>query len=160
MYHTLNHILSRFIKVADALLIFFLLNAGFLDFNLNYPLSIELFHPMLGTYKCDLLVFSVSVIFGPLILFILVGFKAAVTDIRYFARSKFSRSLVHKKNFDLIWQVAFKLKTFFVSGRRIPLLSLNKLGEVTQTTIILCNFVNKSSYWFIVSGKCFSLVKI
>ena len=26
------------------------------------------------------------------------NFKGAVTDMRYFARSKFSRSLVHKKN--------------------------------------------------------------
>ena len=30
--------------------------------------------------------------------------KAAATDMRYFARSKFSKSLVHKKNFSLIWQ--------------------------------------------------------
>ena len=30
------------------------------------------------------------------------NFKGAVTDMRYFARSKFSRSLVHKKNFNLI----------------------------------------------------------
>ena len=29
-------------------------------------------------------------------------FKVAATDMRYFARSKFSRSLVHKKNFSLI----------------------------------------------------------
>ena len=36
-------------------------------------------------------------------------FKGAVTDIRYFASSKFSWSLVHKKNFGLIWQVVFKL---------------------------------------------------
>ena len=114
--HTLNHILSRFIMVADALLIFFLLKVCFLDFNLNYPLSIELFHPMLRTYKCDLLVFCVSAIFGPLILFILLDFKAAATDIRYFAKSKFSRSLVHKKNFDLIWQVALKLKYLFCLG--------------------------------------------
>ena len=28
--------------------------------------------------------------------------KAAATDMRYFVRSKFSRSLVHKKNFSLI----------------------------------------------------------
>ena len=31
--------------------------------------------------------------------------KAAATVMRYFARSKFSRSLLHKKNFSLIWQV-------------------------------------------------------
>ena len=37
--------------------------------------------------------------------------KDAATDMRYFARSKFSRSLVHKKNFSLIWQVIFKSQT-------------------------------------------------
>ena len=35
-------------------------------------------------------------------------FKAAATDMRYFARSKFSRSLVHKKNFSLIGEVLFR----------------------------------------------------
>ena len=34
--------------------------------------------------------------------------KVAAAD-RYFARSKFFRSLVHKKNFSMIWQVVFKL---------------------------------------------------
>ena len=28
--------------------------------------------------------------------------KGAATDMRYFARGKFSRSLIHKKNFSLI----------------------------------------------------------
>ena len=40
----------------------------------------------------------------------LAVFKAAATDMRSFARSKFSRSLVHKTNFDLIRQVVFELK--------------------------------------------------
>ena len=31
------------------------------------------------------------------------AFKAAMIDIRYFARGKFSRSLVHNKNLSLIW---------------------------------------------------------
>ena len=35
--------------------------------------------------------------------------KAAAIDIKYFARSKDLRSLVHKKIFALIWQVVFKL---------------------------------------------------
>ena len=35
--------------------------------------------------------------------------KIAATDVRYFARSKFSKSLVHKEHFNSIWQVAFKL---------------------------------------------------
>ena len=43
--------------------------------------------------------------------------KGAATDIRQFARSKFSRSLVHKKNFSLIWQVVFKLGYVFCQER-------------------------------------------
>ena len=39
----------------------------------------------------------------------LANFKAAVTDMRYFARSKFSKISVHKKKFSLIWQIVFKL---------------------------------------------------
>ena len=46
----------------------------------------------------------------------LIRFKGAVTD-RYFVRSKFSRSLVHKKNFTLIWQVVFKLGYIFCQER-------------------------------------------
>ena len=63
--------------------------------------------------------------------------KAAATDMRYFARSKFSRSL--------------------------PLLSLNELGEKSQAAIILSKFVNKpkpNSYRLIAFGICFSLVEI
>ena len=51
--------------------------------------------------------------------------------MRYFAASKFSRSLVHKKNFGLIWQAAFKLEFLFLQGR-IPLLSLNDLGDKSR----------------------------
>ena len=43
--------------------------------------------------------------------------KGAATDIRYFARSKFSRSLVHKKSFSLIWQVVFKLGYMYCQER-------------------------------------------
>ena len=51
----------------------------------------------------------------------------------------------------------------FVIGGRISLLSLNELGEKSQATIILSKFVNKlqaKSYWLIVFGKYFSLIKI
>ena len=34
--------------------------------------------------------------------YLITQFKGAVTDMRYFARSNFSRSLVHRKNFSLI----------------------------------------------------------
>ena len=44
--------------------------------------------------------------------------KGAVTDMRYFARSKFSRSLVHKKNVSLIWHVVFKLGHVFRHERK------------------------------------------
>ena len=43
--------------------------------------------------------------------------KGAATDMRYFARSKSSRSLVHKKNFSLIRQVVFKLEYTFCQER-------------------------------------------
>ena len=83
--------------------------------------------------------------------------------MRYFARNKFSRSLAHKRNFGLIWHVVFKLGYLFVKGGRLPLLSLNELGEKSQSAITLGKFSTKSqsnSYWLIVFGKCFSLVKI
>ena len=41
------------------------------------------------------------------------GFKGTATDTRYSARSKFSRSLVHRKNLTLICQVVFTLQYVF-----------------------------------------------
>ena len=52
---------------------------------------------------------------------------------------------------------------YFVKKGRIPLLSLNELGEKSRATIILGKFVKKpksNCHWLIVSGKCFSLVRI
>ena len=43
--------------------------------------------------------------------------KVAATDMRYVARSKLSRSLVHKKNFSFIWKVVFKLGYLFCQWR-------------------------------------------
>ena len=43
--------------------------------------------------------------------------KVAVTNMRYFARRKISRRLVHKKNFSLMWQVVFKLGYLFCCER-------------------------------------------
>ena len=63
--------------------------------------------------------------------------------MRYFARSKFSRSLVYKKNLSLIWLVVFKLGYPFCNRGRIPLLSLDELEEKSQATIIFGKFVNK-----------------
>ena len=45
--------------------------------------------------------------------------KVAVTNMRYFARSKFSRSLVHKRNFSLIQKVVFKLEYVFCQERQV-----------------------------------------
>ena len=39
--------------------------------------------------------------------------KGAATDVRYYARSKLSMSLVHDKIFSLIWQVVFNLGHIF-----------------------------------------------
>ena len=44
-------------------------------------------------------------------------FKVAATDMRYFARSKFSRSSGHKKIFNMICQVVFKLRNLFCQER-------------------------------------------
>ena len=43
--------------------------------------------------------------------------KGAATDMSYFARSKFSMILVHRKNFSLIRQVVFKLGYVFCQER-------------------------------------------
>ena len=43
-------------------------------------------------------------------------FVEHLRDVRYFARSKFLTSSVHKKDFGLIWQVGFKLKHLFYQG--------------------------------------------
>ena len=53
--------------------------------------------------------------------------------------------------------------TYFVKRGRIPLLSLNELGEKSPATIIFVKFVNKpksNSDWLIVFGNFFLLVKI
>ena len=48
----------------------------------------------------------------------LIGFSLKVQrDMRYFARSKYCSSLVHRKHFSLIWQVVFKLGYVFYHER-------------------------------------------
>ena len=71
-----------------------------------------------------------------------VSIKGAVTAMRYFARSKFSRRLVNQKNFSLISQVVFE-SGYLVRRGRIPLLSLNELREKPQEIIISSKFVSK-----------------
>ena len=71
--------------------------------------------------------------------------KVTATDMRYFAGSKLFGSLVHKKNFGLIWQVVFKLGYLFCQGRYDTTFEVEwtwiKIGE----TIIIGKFVNKPS---------------
>ena len=87
--------------------------------------------------------------------------QVAATNMRYFAGSKYSRSLVHKKMFGLMWQVVFN--KYFVKRGRITLSSFNELSHKSSATIIFGKFANKpfsNSHWLIVSGNCFSLVEI
>ena len=44
-------------------------------------------------------------------------FKGAVTYVRYFGRSKFSRSLAYKNNFGMIWEAVFNLGYAFCQER-------------------------------------------
>ena len=74
----------------------------------------------------------------------LLSIKSAVTDMRYFAWSKLSRSLVHKKNFSLIWQVVFKLGYIFYPEGRISYLSWNELGKKSRATIIFGKFCKQA----------------
>ena len=69
--------------------------------------------------------------------------KAAATNMGYFARSKFSRSLVHKKNFSLIWQVIFKLGYLFYQERYDTSSEFEWTRRKSQVTIIIGKFVNK-----------------
>ena len=71
---------------------------------------------------------------------LLHSLKAAPIDTRYFSNSKSLRDQFTRKNFNLIWQVVFKLVYEFVKKGRIPLLSLNELGQKLQATIILGKF--------------------
>ena len=64
--------------------------------------------------------------------------------MRYFARSKFSSSLVHKKNFYLDVTSILQIGILILAKEVGYLLSLIKRGEKLQATIILDNFVNKS----------------
>ena len=61
--------------------------------------------------------------------------------MRYFARSKFFGSLVHKRTFWLDMTSSFQVRMLVSS--RIPLLSLNELRTKSQATIVLGKFVNK-----------------
>ena len=57
---------------------------------------------------------------------------------------QFSRSLVHKKNFeknDLTKNLEIRILIFFKGGR-ISLLSENQIGEKLCVTVILGNFVS------------------
>ena len=65
-----------------------------------------------------------------------------MTDVRYVAISKLSRSLVHKENFRQ-GKLFLSQDTYFVKRGRIPPLSLNELGGRSEATMTLGKFVNK-----------------
>ena len=69
--------------------------------------------------------------------------KDEATDIRCFARIKFSRSLVQKKNFACYDKSSLIENTFFVKEVGIPLMNLNELSGTSGTTIVFVNFVNR-----------------
>ena len=77
--------------------------------------------------------------------------NAATTVMRYYARSTFFWEFSSKGNFWLDMTSSFQV--------RIPLLSLDKLGEKLPATIILGKFENKHSLAHSF-GKRFSLVRI
>ena len=62
-----------------------------------------------------------------------IELKAAGTNIRYVARSKFFGNLVHKKNFGSTWQVVFKLGYLFC--------------QVWWPRIIICKIYFKYEMW-------------
>ena len=72
--------------------------------------------------------------------------KAAVTDMRHFARKIFLTSFIRKQNIGLIWQIVFKLEYLFYLKGRIPLLSLKQLIKSHESIIK-----------FLVFGKCLQL---
>ena len=74
-----------------------------------------------------------------------IVFKVAGTFMRYFARSKFSKSLIDssQEKFWLDITSNIQVRIYFVKGGRIPLLNLNELGKMLRTTIIPGNFANK-----------------
>ena len=57
--------------------------------------------------------------------------------MRFTARNKFSRNLVHKKDFGLKLQLVLKLENFFCQESKISLLNSNQLGKKSWTTFVL-----------------------
>ena len=75
--------------------------------------------------------------------------KAAVTDMRHFARKIFLTSFIRKQNIGLIWQIVFKLEYLFYLKGRIPLLSLKQLVKSHESIIkflVLKNVCNWSKF--------------
>ena len=75
-------------------------------------------------------------------------FKGAVKDIRYFARSKFFMTLVHKKNFSLIWQVVFKFLEFISHlNKAILYVNTHFVGNQSWNKKTFSIDVEKNSYF-------------
>ena len=83
-------------------------------------------------------------IFWDKIVLIIIFIRVVATDMRYFARTKFFGSLVHRTNFGLIYDKKFSnWDTYVVKGGRIRHFSLNEHEEISQAGIILNKLVNK-----------------
>ena len=85
--------------------------------------------------------------------------KAAATDVRYLARSNFSRSLVPKKKFSLIWLLVFKLCHIFGQEEGYLFwvwMSLRQVASDNNSRWICKEAIIKQ----LSLAKCFSLDKI
>ena len=69
---------------------------------------------LLLIWKCSFYSLKLCFFLGFIYKWSFLWLKVAVADMRYFSRSKFSRSLVHKKNYSLLWQVVFKFIYLFI----------------------------------------------
>ena len=79
-----------------------------------------------------------------------------MTDGIYFARSKFWKSLVHKKSFDLIWLVVFKLEHFTAQKMKVSTKDFfSKCDHIRSFLRIWSHLLKKSlmeNFIFLCSG--------
>ena len=69
--------------------------------------------------------------------------KIEATDIRHITRSKFSRSLVHKKKVFFDMASSFQVRIHILSREFGYLLSLNEFREKLRATLIFGKYVKK-----------------
>ena len=112
-----------------------------------YKLFMKVILVLLKTFLLDKLNLSLPIIHSIQSLAIeLFKFKVAATNMKYFAGSKFLMSSVHKKFFDLIWQVAFKLEYFVCQGNYNHLHNILRLFDVLPNFSFTTSETNCSYY--------------